>query len=177
MKFIALFRGINVGGKNKLPMKDLIEMFRELGCEDVACYIQSGNIIFKAPADLARRVPILVAKEIQGAFSLTVPVVLRSSKELGEVSRNNPFLKTVSERDRLHVAFLAALPSPTKVSSLDPKRSPPDRFVLRGREIYLSLPNGVAKTKLTNAYFDSRLATVSTLRNWNTVQKLIELAQ
>ncbi len=177
MKFIALFRGINVGGKNKLPMKDLIRVFAELGCVDVASYIQSGNIIFKAPADLARRVPTLVAKRIHGTMGMTVPIVLRSSKELEEVSRNNPFLKTAIDFTRLHVAFLADLPSSIQASSLDPNRSPPDRFVLRGREIYLSLPKGVAKTKLTNAYFDSKLATVSTLRNWNTVQKLIELSQ
>jgi len=177
MKFIALFRGINVGGKNRLPMRNLIEIFAELGCVDVTSYIQSGNVIFKAPADLARRVPTLVAKRVQGTLGMTVPIVLRSSKELEDVSRNNPFLKTASELDRLHVAFLAELPRSTTAASLDPKRSPPDRFVLRGREIYLSLPNGVAKTKLTNAYFDSKLATVSTLRNWNTVQKLIELSQ
>ncbi len=177
MKFVALLRGINVGGKNKLSMKELVEIFADLGCVDVTNYIQSGNIIFEAPLSLARRVPELVTKKIQGSFALNVPVVIRSSKELGEVSRSNPFLKKAGEHAALHVALLADLPSAKNVSSLDPNRSLPDQFVVRGREIYLSLPNGVAKTKLNNAYFDSKLATVSTLRNWNTVLKLVELAQ
>lgn len=170
-------RGINVGGKNKLPMKNLTEIFADLGCVDVTSYIQSGNIIFKASQELARRVPDLVAKRIQRSMSLTVPVVVRSATELNEVSRNNPFLEKAGEHGALHVAFLAERPGSKNISSLDANRSPPDQFVVRGREIYLSLPNGVAKTKLTNAYFDSKLATVSTLRNWNTVQKLVELAQ
>jgi uncharacterized protein (DUF1697 family) len=75
----------------------------------------------------------------------------------------------------LHVLFLADLPSPLRVKELDPQRCPPDEFVVRSREIYLKLPTGAARTKLTNGYFDSRLATVSTQRNWRTVVKLLEL--
>jgi uncharacterized protein (DUF1697 family) len=75
----------------------------------------------------------------------------------------------------LHVAFLAATPGPSKIAALDPNRSPPDEFAVHGREIYLRLPNGVARTKLTNAHFDSKLGTTSTLRNWRTVVKLVDL--
>jgi uncharacterized protein (DUF1697 family) len=74
-----------------------------------------------------------------------------------------------------HVAFLAATPTPAMVATLDPDRSPPDESAVRGREIYLRLPNGVARSRLTNAFFDSRLGTTSTLRNWRTVLKLVEL--
>ena len=115
MRFVALLRGINVGGKNKLPMKDLVGIFSDVGCTDVTSYIQSGNIIFGAPLDLAKRVPDLVTKKIQTSLGLSVPVVVRSSKELGEVSRNNPFLKKTRDSDGLHVAFLANLPSPKHV--------------------------------------------------------------
>jgi uncharacterized protein (DUF1697 family) len=76
-----------------------------------------------------------------------------------------------------HVMFLADLPSPVSVDNLDPDRSPPDTFVVRGREVYLQLPDGVARTKLTNGYFDSKLATTSTGRNWRTVTKLLELME
>jgi len=77
--------------------------------------------------------------------------------------------------DPLNVYFLADMPDPAAVKSLDPERSPGDTFVVKGREVFLHLPNGMARTKLTNAYFDSKLKTVSTARNWKTVGKLVEL--
>jgi uncharacterized protein (DUF1697 family) len=177
MTYVALLRGINVGGKNKLPMKDLVELFVDMGCRDVKSYIQSGNIIFDAPLALAKRAPKLVASQIVESFGYSVPIVVRSSQELRAVSRNNPFLKAISDTNLLHVAFLSEKPKVADVSKLDPNRSLPDQFVVRGREIYLCLPRGVAQSKLTNAYFDSNLATTCTWRNWNTLQKLIELTQ
>ena len=77
----------------------------------------------------------------------------------------------------LHVLFLADEPTSQSIGKLDPDRSPPDAFVVRSREVYLHLPNGAASTKLTNSYFDTKLATVSTGRNWATVLKLLELMQ
>lgn len=175
--YVALLRGINVGGKNKLPMTDLVNLFTELGCSEVKSHIQSGNIIFRANKTLANRVPKLIVAGIVNRFGYQVPVVLRSADALREVNRNNPFLKSTTSTDALHVAFLAGLPKTANLAALDPKRSPPDRFVVHGREIYLRLPNGVAKTRLTNAYFDSKLATTSTVRNWNTFQKLLDLTK
>ena len=81
-----------------------------------------------------------------------------------------------AETDRLHVVFLADAPDAEHVEALDPNRSSPDEFAVRGREIYLHCPNGLARSKLTNSYFDSRLSTISTMRNWKTVRKLLELA-
>ncbi len=95
--------------------------------------------------------------------------------ELGDVISSNPFLKAGAAEDALHVLFLADLPDPSKIEALDPDRSPPDEYVVRGREVYLRLANGAADTKLTNAYFDSKLATICTGRNWRTVTKLFEL--
>jgi len=173
---VALLRGINVGGKNKMPMKDLVGMFVDVGCSDVQSYIQSGNVVFKAEPALARRIPTLIAQAISRALGLSVPVVTRTAAELRRVAQDNPFLRAGVDAAVLHVAFLAERPAPAAVASLDPDRSPPDQFQFLGQEIYLRLPNGVARTKLTNAYFDSKLATTSTLRNWNTVTKLVELA-
>jgi uncharacterized protein (DUF1697 family) len=89
---------------------------------------------------------------------------------------SNPFLKRGADTGTLHVAFLADIPDAKRVAELDSKRSPGDSFEIRGQHIYLWLPNGVARTKLTNDYFDRTLRTTSTLRNWNTVQKLLEMA-
>ena len=81
----------------------------------------------------------------------------------------------MSRKERHFVSFLRDLPTPDQVASLDPDRSPPDRFVVVGPDIYLHVLTGAADTKLTNAYFDSRLKTVSTARNWRTVNKLLEM--
>jgi uncharacterized protein (DUF1697 family) len=174
---IALLRGLNVGGKNKLPMKDLAALFASAGCHEVQTYIQSGNVVFGASAALAKKLPALVSAAISKAHGFQAPVVLRTAEELRAAARGNPFLKTGAALDTLHVAFLADAPTAAAISALDPKRSAGDDFAVRGREVYLRLPNGVARTKLTNAYFDKTLGTVSTLRNWRTLLELIALTE
>lgn len=170
---VALLRGINVGGKNSLPMKTLGVMFEALGCKAVRTYIQSGNVVFEASDVLADRVPKAIAAAILEQAKLDVPIVTRTKKELAAALKANPFLKTAPDPARVHFAFLADAPSRAQIAALDPKRSPPDEFVVKGRDVFLHLPNGVAKSKLTNAYFDSKLGTVSTVRNLATVQKLV----
>ncbi len=174
---VALLRGINMGGKNRLPMKDLAAMLAAAGCSDVETYIQSGNAVFRAPAALARKLPGVLEGAISKRFGFRVPVVLRSAGELGQVARGNPFLAAGADPATLHVAFLAGLPSASRAGGLDAHRSPPDELAVRGREIYLRLPNGVARSKLTNAWFDSALGTTSTLRSWRTVLELLELVR
>ena len=93
------------------------------------------------------------------------------------VINRNPFLKEGVEADLLHVLFLADRPEAAAVTSLDADRSPPNRFVVRGKGIYLFFPLGFARNKLSGAYFDSKLETAGTMRNWRTVTKLLELME
>ncbi|MGH2488036.1 MAG: DUF1697 domain-containing protein [Candidatus Limnocylindria bacterium] len=174
---VAFLRGINLAGKNRLPMKDLSGLFTDAGCADVRTHIQSGNVVFRAPPGLARRIPDLIQKAISNQFGISVPVVTRSAAELRKVAQANPYLARDKDTSALHVAFLAAKPTSTQIKALDPDRSPPDEFIVRGRDVFLRLPNGVGKTRLTNAYLDSKLGTTSTLRNWRTVLKLVEMAE
>jgi uncharacterized protein (DUF1697 family) len=176
LAYVALLRGINVGGRNRLQMAALARMFVEAGCQDVRTYIQSGNVVFSAGRKAAEALPEIVPERIAERFGIKAPVILRSSVELGQVVAGNPFLAPGMDAASLHVAFLAHEPEKRRIAALDPARSRGDSFAVRGREIYLHLPNGVARTKLTNAYFDTTLATVSTLRNWRTVLKLLEMA-
>ena len=176
-KHVALLRGINVGGKNRLPMKDLAEIFAKAGCRNVTTYLQSGNVIFSAPASLLKRIPEVVSKDIAKRFGYQIPVLVRSSEEIAQIIRDNPFLQAGKPEETLHVYFLADLPIALAIKSLDPNRSAPDVFCVRNREVYLHLPNGMAATKLTNTYFDSKLSTTSTARNWATVLKLYEMLQ
>src|SRR5208283_356719 len=145
--YLALLRGINVGGKNKLPMKDLSEIFLAAGCDQVRTYIQSGNVIFCSSRSAAR-LPALVISAIAKRFGYQIPVVLRTAEQMTNVLRNNPFLQAGAAEEALHVMFLANLPDPLRVKDLDPDRSPPDRFAVLGQEIYLHLPNGVADSRL-----------------------------
>ncbi len=176
MRHVALLRGINVGGKNKLPMTVLAEMFTVEGAGAVTTFIQSGNVVFDAPKKLADAIGARIERRIEKELALRVPVVLRSAAELAAVAARNPFVAAGADPDALHVMFLAAQPTAAQARALDPARSPGDELALVGRELYLRLPNGMGRTTLTNAYVDRTLATVSTARNWRTVLKLVELA-
>jgi len=174
--YVALLRGVNVGGRNKLSMGDLTAMFKRAGCEACKTYIQSGNMVFKARPALAAGIPTLIASEITERFGYRVPLVVRTVEDLREIVNTNPFLSTGVDSKWLYVAFLADSPESSRVTELDPHRSPQDSFLVRGREIFMYCPNGMGRTKLTNEYFDSKLATTSTVRNWRTVSTLLQMA-
>ncbi len=175
--FVALLRGVNVGGKNTLPMAALVEMFSAEGCRDVSTYVQSGNVVFAAGSALAARLETSIPRRIAERFGYDIPIVLRSHRELAAVLEANPFVGQAGVAETgLHVMFLADQPTAPRIAGLDPARSPPDAFAVRGREVYLHCPNGFGRTKLANAYFDARLATQSTCRNWRTTVTLGDLA-
>ena len=173
---VALLRAINLAGTNRVPMKSLAAMFVDAGCAEVRTYIQSGNVVFRAGDAVARRVPSAIAAAIEKQLGFRVPLVMRTAAEIADVAGSNPFLAAGLDAGALHVSFLGDAPAAAKVAALDPNRSPGDKFAVRGREIYLHCPNGVGKTKLTNQYFESRLGTLSTARNWRTVLTLLEMA-
>lgn len=174
-RYVALLRGVNVGGKNMIAMKSLSALFSDAKCQQVTTYIQSGNVVFSADAKTASKATAAICAAIQAQFGFETQIVLRSQNEIERISSANPYLREEIPFEKLHVVFLADAPAAERVALLDPNRSPPDQFTLSGSEIYMYLPNGSAKTKLTNAYFDSKLKTVSTARNWRTLQKLMEL--
>lgn len=176
-RWIAFLRGINVGGKRKLPMAALREAFAEIGASDVRSYLQSGNVVFRAPDEVARALPARFETLAAARFGFPVPVVLRSLAELRSVVAGNPFHADGGDERALHVMFLDGTPAPEAAARLDPQRSTPDAFALSGRHIYLRLPDGVARTKLSNAYFDAALGVVTTGRNWRTVMAVLALAE
>ncbi|MES1255741.1 MAG: DUF1697 domain-containing protein [Acidobacteriota bacterium] len=172
--YVALLRGINVGGSNLVPMKALKAVVAGLGHDDVATYIASGNVVFTcARADEARVAANLEAA-IQKAFGLRIAVVLRTHAELAAVAGSNPFR---GREARVYVTFLAGTPSADALARLDPARSAPDEYVVRGRDIYLHLPSGAGQTTLSVDYFQKQLGTSATTRNWNTVNRLVDLSR
>jgi uncharacterized protein (DUF1697 family) len=173
---VALLRGVNVGGANKLAMKDLKAIFEAAGCADVETIIQSGNVVFKAPPKIIGALPAAIAAQIRMKFGLETPVILRSGAQLRALIEANPFVSAGVAEAELYVLCLARLPAPSDVAALDPNRSPPDEFIVGAQDIYLRLPNGVARSKLTNVYFDKALKTIGTSRNWRTLAKLCAAA-
>jgi uncharacterized protein (DUF1697 family) len=112
---------------------------------------------------------------IADQFGLVVRVIVRSKKELAGVAAKHPLGAGQSDHSRLHVIFLGRAPGADRVAGLDPNRSPPDSFEVRGREIFLSYPNGQGRSKLSLDYFERELGVAGTARNWNTVTKLVEM--
>lgn len=176
-RHVALLRGINVGGKRSVPMPALKSVFEKAGCTNVETYIQSGNVVFGAPVASLAKLADVLPKQMEKAFGFPMPVVLRSAADFAKVPTANPFLRAGAAPESLHVAFLRDAPTKAAVAALDPARSPGDRFAVVRADVFLELPNGVAKTKLSNAWLDSKLGTVSTVRNWRTVLTLVELSR
>lgn len=172
--YVALLRGVNIGGKNKLPMKDLAAIFQKSGCSNVRTYIQSGNVIFECPTSV-RRLQQTVGSAIEDKFGFSPSLVLRRLGDLEDLVKNNPFLKAGAQEPELHVVFLADAPKTTDIAKLDQYRLPPDDFAVRGKQIYLRLPNGAGRSKLASVPFHTKFNTVATARNWRTVNKLIEM--
>lgn len=175
--YVALLRAVNVGGRGKVAMADLRGWCDDIGFKDAVTYIQSGNVVFSAPVTDEERLSVALADRIEAGCGVRTSVIVRPASEMAELAGSNPFLVPGAEPRRLHVAFLADAPAAERVAALDPDRSPPDSFVVSGRHVYLSYPNGSGRSKLTNEYLERTLSTVATARNWNTVTRLVELAE
>jgi uncharacterized protein (DUF1697 family) len=174
--WIALLRGINVGGHNKVPMAELREACGQAGFRDVATYIQSGNVVLRAegPAGaVAARLRTLVAER----FDCDVPVVLRSSGALEKVASSNPFLGQEVDEKELHVGFLLEEPSASRLADLPDQPPGPETFRVAGADVYLHYPRGIGGSKLTTAWLDRAFGTTITVRNWRTVNKLVEMGR
>jgi uncharacterized protein (DUF1697 family) len=177
MKQIVLLRGVNVGGRNRVPMPALREALAAAGLEDVVTYVQSGNVVLDSgakPDALAREVEAVIA----GAFGLEVAVVVRTRAELAKVVRHDPLGKLAGDEGKLYqVSFCAERPDEKAVAKVAERAIDGERVLAHGREIYAWFPHGVGRSKLAALLSRQKLGTVVTARNWTTVKKLLELAQ
>jgi uncharacterized protein (DUF1697 family) len=173
--FVAWVRGINVGGRAKLSMATLRETASNLQLEHVQTYLQSGNLLFQAAPGRRRGLADELEVALHSSAGLDARVILRTKDELAKIVAGNPFLPGDLPGNKMHVAFLAGTPKRDRIRSLDPNRSPPDEFQVRGKDIYLSYPGGSGRSKLTIDYFERSLALAATARNWNTVTKVLDL--
>lgn len=178
--YIALLRGINVGGKNKIKMADLKAALERIGLSRVQTYIQSGNVLFESQEgeDLLRK---RMEQEIESVFGITLTVVIRSSEELEKVVGGCPFTdETLAEAaatcegESLHVALLPEAPSPAGVAKLAALANrEEEEYRIAGRDVYLLFRRSIRSSKLAANLH--KLGVPATVRNWNTMNKLSEL--
>ena len=175
MNYIALLRGINVGGKKRIKMADLVEALEPLSLKNIRTYLQSGNVIFEHDSIDSDEIAKNIQEKINEAFGISVNVIIRTEEELEDIINSNPFIKNQDiQIDKLHVTFLKELPDSI---AMDLNKSENEEFEVNGREIYLYLPNGYGRTKLTNNIFEKKLKTTATTRNWKTTNKLLEMSK
>lgn len=173
---IAILRGINVGGKRKILMADLKTLCEKLGFKNVKTYIQSGNLIFtsdKLNSELEKK----LEKAITDKFGFDVPVIVRSSEELQISIDKNPFFDADTDVDRLHLTFLKEKPTEENKETILTYNSEPDKFKIDGRNVFIFCTGKYHQSKLTNDFFEKKLHTGATTRNWKTVLKLNELSK
>ncbi len=176
--YIALLRGINVSGSNKIKMAELKQLFLDLGYKDVSTYIQSGNVIFTSNI----KEPILIEDTIISAiskhFGYAIKVLVLTKNELTTIFNSNPFLAKDPTLDisKLYVTILNTKRDLAVIPPIEILiETSDDEFQLIENTIYLYCPNGYGKTKLNNNLFEKKLKVSATTRNWNTISKLVEL--
>jgi uncharacterized protein (DUF1697 family) len=175
--YVAMLRGINVGGRKIVRMEKLRARFEALGFGRVRTYVQSGNVVFEAAKASSSNLSEIIGGRISNAFGFPIPVVLRTSDEIEKIVRDNPFLsETGVDPSKLHITFLSALPAKDATVRLDGLNSLPDRFHVKAREIYLYCPNGYGRTKLSNTALEKQLSVGATTRNWRTVTTLARMS-
>ena len=174
-RFVVLLRGINVGGKNRVPMAELRAGLTAAGFGDVSTYIQSGNVLLNAAAGSETKISTKVAATVQDEFGITVPVVVRPAEVWPAVMAANPFPQAAEEPKLLHVYFCDQAPDGQAVADFEAWQEGPEKFQAIGRELYVWYTEGASRSKLTGAVLERKLGVTTTARNWSTVLKLADL--
>lgn len=175
-KHLALLRGINVSGHNMIKMDALKKMLENMGFQNVETYIQSGNVFVDSEEEHVASVGFKIKQEIAKVFGHDVPVVMVTKSELEMCFINNLYLKEKDcDTKKLYVAFISKELSPLAINDLKISNFKPDEAAIDSSRIYVKYAVGAGKTKLDQKYIEKKLNVVATMRNWNTVTKLLEM--
>jgi uncharacterized protein (DUF1697 family) len=173
--WIALLRGINVVGKNKLPMKTLAALMEKSGCRDVVTYIQSGNVVFRSPLSDAAALAARIEKAVSAACGFSPRVLVLDRGALKKAMAANPFPEAEENHAAVHLFFLARTPKEPDIASLNAYKANGEAFALKGRVFYLHTPAGFGPSKLARR-IERDLGVDATARNWRTVCTLLDLS-
>lgn len=174
--FISLLRGINVSGQKKMRMIELRSLYEALGLSNVQSYLQSGNVVFDSDVKNPARLATIIEKQIELSYGYAVSVFIRETADWRRIVENNPFL-TAQNQDptKLYVTFLQERPSQATLSALETPPNETGQFIIGEREIFLFVPDGYGRTKLSNNFFEKKLNMPATTRNWRTVNALFNM--
>jgi uncharacterized protein (DUF1697 family) len=170
---VALLRGVNLGNR-RVSMVDLRKLLEGLGYTDVGTYVQSGNAVLTSKETDESRIAAALEAELTKAFGFQVPVIVRSRAALADVVAHNPFPDTAADPTKLHVTFLGQPLDPARLGHIAVADFAPEEFATRKREVYLSLPKGLGRSKLAAAV-EKALRGSGTTRNWRTVTALLDM--
>lgn len=170
--YIALLRGINVGGHKKLKMVDLKLLFEELGFQNVVTYIQSGNVVFSAKEE--KNISDKISKEIEKRFGWEVPVLVKTADSISRILKDCPF-EEIKKAEAYFMLF-ASQPAMKLKEAVREISYPNEEFVLTADCVYIYFGNGYGNAKLNNNFFEKKLEVAATTRNYRTLVKLVELA-
>jgi uncharacterized protein (DUF1697 family) len=171
--YIALLRGINVGGRRLVKMTDLQSYFAFAGAENVSTYIQSGNVIFQHRAKTPVSLQTTLARHLAARLGYVVSVIVKSAADFAAIASANPFEAGSPEfGKRMYVCFFEKAPAPAAIESIQPHITDTERLVVKGAVAYAYFANGLGRAKLTSAIIERKLG-LATLRNWNTVTALV----
>lgn len=173
--YVALFRGINVGGNGSLPMKELVAALEEIGAQKARTYIQSGNAVFESTEKNVARLSKQLSAEIMRRRGFEPRVHILTLEALAKAIAENPFPEVISDPSSLHLGFLASSPKSPDLKKLSSLRKESERFHLTESVFYLHAPEGVGRSKLA-ASSEKFLGVPMTDRNWRTVCKVMEMA-
>ncbi len=171
-----MLRGINLGSKRRVPMADLRTLFTGAGYEDVATYVQSGNLVVGSLA-VADELERESARLISERFGFEVPVIVRTRNQLARVVKDDPFGDVVDNPKRYQVTFLSQSLDAATAARMRELAAGSEAIAIRGREVYVWHPDGVARSKLWNELAGKRLGVTATARNWTTVKALLTMAE
>jgi uncharacterized protein (DUF1697 family) len=175
---ISMLRGVNLGGHNKIKMDALRALYESLKFEDPRTYIQSGNVIFRSKEKNTATLAKKIQTAIERSFGFRPEVILRTPDELRSAIAATPFPAHRNlHPSKILITFLAADPGPEAQSTLLTFKAYPEELHLKGRELYIYFPNGAGKSKLPWSKLDKLLQTTGTARNWNSVTKMLAIAE
>ncbi|MCC9606557.1 DUF1697 domain-containing protein [Blastopirellula sp. JC732] len=173
--YCAFFRGINVGGNNQLPMKELTAILESLGCTQVKTYIQSGNAAFDSKSRSRTKLATEITAAIEQAKGFAPLVVLLEQHQLKTIVAANPFPEAEDDHKSLHFFFLTDKAKKPDLAALETLKAADESFQLKDDVFYLHAPSGIGRSKLA-AKVDRHLGVATTARNWRTVSTMLELA-
>lgn len=174
--YVGLLRGINVGGRHRVPMKPLRAQLEAAGLERVRTYLQSGNVVFTSRATQHDLVAIF-QDTVEAGSGFRPAVVMRSAERFCEIADAHPFLGATDEWSKLQVGFLEHRPPAAAQQNLTLPAGAAEQFECRDTELYVYYPDGLARTRVSGQFWESRLQQTCTMRNWKTVQALKRLLE